>query len=91
MTGKAINKGPNDQPILEIDGLSKWFPINNAWKRRIGWLKALDDVSMTVRKGEIIGIVGESGCGKSTLGKTIMESTRRQMARWSLRVRRSVV
>ena len=72
MTGKAINKGPNDQPILEIDGLSKWFPINNAWKRRIGWLKALDDVSVTVRKGEIIGIVGESGCGKSTLGKTIM-------------------
>ena len=72
MTGKAINKGPNDQPILEIDGLSKWFPINNAWKRRIGWLKALDDVSLTVRKGEIIGIVGESGCGKSTLGKTIM-------------------
>ena len=72
MTGKAINKGPNDQPILEIDGLSKWFPINNAWKRRIGWLKALDDVSLNVRKGEIIGIVGESGCGKSTLGKTIM-------------------
>ena len=72
MTGKATNKGPNDQPILEIDGLSKWFPINNAWKRRIGWLKALDDVSLTVRKGEIIGIVGESGCGKSTLGKTIM-------------------
>ena len=53
MTGKAINKGPNDQPILEIDGLSKWFPINNAWKRRIGWLKALDDVSMTVRKGRL--------------------------------------
>ncbi len=72
MTGKATKKGPNDQPILQIDGLSKWFPINNAWKRRIGWLKALDDVSLTVRKGEIIGIVGESGCGKSTLGKTIM-------------------
>ena len=72
MTGKAANKGQNDQPILEINGLSKWFPINNAWKRRIGWLKALDDVSLTVSKGEIIGIVGESGCGKSTLGKTIM-------------------
>ena len=72
MTGKAASKAKNDQPILEINGLSKWFPINNAWKRRIGWLKALDDVSMTVRKGEIIGIVGESGCGKSTLGKTIM-------------------
>ena len=72
MTGKAASKAKNDQPILEINGLSKWFPVNNAWKRRIGWLKALDDVSLTVRKGEIIGIVGESGCGKSTLGKTIM-------------------
>lgn len=72
MTGKAASKEKNDQPILEINGLSKWFPVNNAWKRRIGWLKALDDVSLTVRKGEIIGIVGESGCGKSTLGKTIM-------------------
>ena len=72
MTGKAASKAKKDQPILEINGLSKWFPVNNAWKRRIGWLKALDDVSLTVRKGEIIGIVGESGCGKSTLGKTIM-------------------
>ena len=63
MTGDAI---------LHVEGLKKFFPILNAWKRRTGWLKALDDVSLTVRKGEILGIVGESGCGKSTLGKTVM-------------------
>ncbi len=58
--------------ILEVRGLSKYFPIRNVWKRRIGWLKALDQVSFGVDRGEILGIVGESGCGKSTLGKTLM-------------------
>ena len=58
--------------LLSLENLSKHFPVLNVWKRRSGWLKALDEVSLSVHKGEILGIVGESGCGKSTLGKTVM-------------------
>ncbi len=61
-----------EAPILQVADLRKYFPVRNAWKRRTGWLKALDDVSFQVGRGEILGIVGESGCGKSKLGKTLM-------------------
>lgn len=58
--------------ILKTDGLAKHFPIQNAWRRTVGQLRALDGVSLSVNRGEIVGVVGESGCGKSTLGKTLM-------------------
>ena len=58
-------------PILELGDLEKHFAIRNDFGWRTGWLRALDGVSLSVRRGEILGVVGESGCGKSTLGKTI--------------------
>ena len=59
-------------PLLDVRNLRMYFPVRDHSKRRVGWLKALDDVSFVMREGEIFGIVGESGCGKSTLGKAIM-------------------
>ncbi|MDP4083266.1 MAG: dipeptide ABC transporter ATP-binding protein [Bacillota bacterium] len=59
--------------LLEVDGLKKYFPITDGlFGRKKGEVKAVDDVSFNVKKGETLGIVGESGCGKSTTGRLLM-------------------
>lgn len=59
--------------ILELYGIKKYFPITaGVIRRRVGDVKAVDDVSFTLGRGETLGIVGESGCGKSTTGRIIM-------------------
>ena len=57
--------------ILEVKGLKKYFEINTGLFKTKP-LKAVDDVSFSVRKGETFGLVGESGCGKTTVGRTIL-------------------
>ena len=59
------------QPLLEVKGLKEYFDINMGFFRTKP-LKAVDDVSFTINKGETLGLVGESGCGKTTVGRTIL-------------------
>ncbi len=59
--------------IFDVKDLCTWFPITRgALKKVVGYVKAVDGITLQVYKGETLGIVGESGCGKSTLGKTMM-------------------
>ena len=59
-------------PLLEVETLSRYFPVRHMFGWQLGKLRALDGVSFAVRPGETLGIVGESGCGKSTLGKVLV-------------------
>jgi peptide/nickel transport system ATP-binding protein len=64
------------EPLLEIKNLKKYFPIKEGlFKRTKGHVKAVDDVSFTIGKGEAFGLVGESGSGKTTTGRTILRLT----------------
>jgi oligopeptide transport system ATP-binding protein len=60
--------------LIRLENLSKHFSINRGIiiQRQIGAVKAVDDVSFSIRKGETLGLVGESGCGKTTVGRTLL-------------------
>src|SRR5215831_18946129 len=66
--------GTGGNTLVELDDLRVWFPIKSGvvLDRHVGDVKAVDGVSMSIERGETLGLVGESGCGKSTVGRTII-------------------
>ncbi len=70
-----LNKTHNERPVLiEVRNLKTWYPIRRGlFKRVVGHVKAVDGVSLSIRKGMTLALVGESGCGKSTAGKSIIK------------------
>ncbi len=62
------------EAILRVDGLSMYFPVyRGVLRKKVGEIKAVDDVSFDITRGETLGLVGESGCGKSTTGRAILK------------------
>lgn len=63
--------------LLETNRLKKYYPLTGGvFKRKVADVRAVDDVNLTVLKGECLGLVGESGCGKTTFGKTVLRLLR---------------
>ena len=59
--------------ILELKNLTKYFPVmGGVFRREVGRVYAVNDVTLSVKKGETLGVVGASGCGKSTLGRALI-------------------
>ena len=70
---QAITSIGKPETLLEVENLSVWFPIKkNFFGKPLEFIKAVDNVSFKVFKGEILGLVGESGCGKTTLGRALL-------------------
>jgi len=68
-----MTSADKSQTILHVSGLKKWFPVGGGiFGRRAQQLKAVDDVSFDIRRGEVLSLVGESGSGKTTVGRTIL-------------------
>ena len=63
---------PNPDYLVQVNHLKQYFPVSTGFLRTT-MLKAVDDVSFDIRKGETLGLVGESGCGKTTVGRTLLQ------------------
>ncbi|MDO4192082.1 MAG: ATP-binding cassette domain-containing protein [Erysipelotrichaceae bacterium] len=64
----------DNKNLIEVRNLKKYFPIKGGiLQTTVGQVKAVDDVSFSIKKGQVMGLVGESGCGKSTTGRTMLQ------------------
>ena len=66
---------PPDDVLLEVKNLKMYFPVTSGiiFQKKVADIKAVDDISFFVRRGETLGLVGESGCGKTTTGRCILQ------------------
>ncbi len=70
------NRPDYDRNLIDVVNLKKYFPIRGGLlKRAVGAVKAVDDVTFFIKRGETLGLVGESGCGKTTVGRAIVMLT----------------
>ena len=73
VTEQPADEAVGSDVLLEVKNLKKYFPVEkNFFGKPVKFLKAVDGISFTLRKGKTLGIVGESGCGKSTMGRSLL-------------------
>ena len=71
--GASPERRPSSENCLAVEDVRKYFPVyKGIMKRKVGEVKAIEDICFTIKRGETLGVVGESGCGKTTLARCIM-------------------
>ena len=71
MQNQQKNTNPQREVLIEVQNLKQYFPVNDGLLKK-RYVKAVDDISFHINKGETLGLVGESGCGKTTTGRSIL-------------------
>src|SRR5512135_2377145 len=74
MSDRPSAPQPVHDVVLDVRNLRMYFPVTRGLlRRKVADVKAVDDVSFSIKKGETLGLVGESGCGKTTTGRAILQ------------------